>query len=141
MACLIILETTHGSHIWSVPSQFLIFWSPAYKTGPCSYICRIKLLHKCVVNGKISRYDWLILSTCASPVQCSDAILTNLVQASMGLIWHNSQHNPALNNAFKPSQKQCDRLVALILANMLFLQIIHQAQLNYSYNKLFLYYI
>ena len=28
MAFSIILETAHGSHFWSVPSEFLIFWSP-----------------------------------------------------------------------------------------------------------------
>ena len=28
MAFFSILETAHGSHFWSVPSQFQIFWSP-----------------------------------------------------------------------------------------------------------------
>ena len=46
MAFLIILETTYGSHVWSVPSQFLIFWSPAPRLlsiGPQGKILAIKL--------------------------------------------------------------------------------------------------
>ena len=31
MDFLIILETAHGSHFWSVRSQFKIFWSPDHK--------------------------------------------------------------------------------------------------------------
>ena len=35
MAFFIILDTTYGSHLWSVPSKFQIFWSPATQRCSC----------------------------------------------------------------------------------------------------------
>ena len=37
MDFLKIIKTTHGRHFWSVPSQFLILWSPGCK-GKIFYV-------------------------------------------------------------------------------------------------------
>ena len=48
----IILETTHGSHFWSVPSQFEIFWSH----GLVAHGEFLVFIHRPALNIKTSAY-------------------------------------------------------------------------------------
>ena len=43
MAFLIILDTAYGSLLWSVPSQFEIFWSPVGTNKPSFLVLLTKI--------------------------------------------------------------------------------------------------